>query len=215
MVVGPKEPEYEECLDPTITTTIPTPTTSPTTTAATTTTTSPTNTPATTPTTTTITTTTTSTTTTTTTTIATTTISTTTTTIATTSTTNSPPTTTTRLLVVTGEFSNQDYNDRFKSEIIDLENEDIVCDDFMNAPYSMRLGTGGFANGHPIICGGYDGVKQLNDCFALEPNGIGYTHMEYARNIAASIAYNNKVLLVLSKIFQSKIAKKLNLFSAY
>ena len=75
----------------------------------------------------------------------------------------------------------------------------------MNAPYLMRLGTGGFANGHPIICGGYDGVKQLNDCFALEPNGIGYTHMEYARNIAASIAYNNKVIkCVLNFPFSSK-----------
>lgn len=119
------------------------------------------------------------------------------TTTTTTSTSKPPPTASTRLLVITGEYANQDYNDRFKSEIIDLENEDIVCDDFMNAPYLMRLGTGGFANGHPIICGGYDGVKQLNDCFALEPNGIGYTHMEYARNIAASIAYNNKVIKCL------------------
>ena len=148
------------------------------------------------------------TTTTTTTTISTTTTSATTTTITTTSTTKPPPTASTRLLVVTGEVTNlQGYDNRFKSEIIDLENEDIVCDDFMNAPYFMRLGTGGFANGHPIICGGYDMVisEQLSDCFALEPNGIGYTHMEYARNIAASIAYNNKVIkCVLNFPFSSK-----------
>ena len=55
----------------------------------------------------------------------------------------------------------------------------------------MSLGTGGFVNGHPLICSGFDGNKQLNICFVLGQNDI--LTLEYARSIAASIAFNNKV----------------------
>ena len=106
-----------------------------------------------------------------------------------------PPTSSTKLLVVTGQFDDQYYNDGLKSEIIDLENENSVCEDLSNAPYVMSLGTGGFVNGHPLICGGFDGNKQLNICFVLGQNDI--LTLEYARSIAASIAFNNKVSFII------------------
>ena len=110
-----------------------------------------------------------------------------------------PPTSSTKLLVVTGQFDDQYYNDGLKSEIIDLENENSVCEDLSNAPYVMSLGTGGFVNGHPLICGGFDGNKQLNICFVLGQNDI--LTLEYARSIAASIAFNNKVsFFIFSKL---------------
>ena len=93
--------------------------------------------------------------------------------------------------MVTGGFEDQYYNDGLKSEIIDLENENLVCEDISNAPYVMSLGTGGFVNGHPVICGGFDGYKQLNICFVLGQNDI--LTLEYARSVASSIAFNNRV----------------------
>ena len=97
----------------------------------------------------------------------------------------------TKLLVVTGDFDDQYYNDGLKSEIIDLENANLVCEDLSNAPYVMSLGTGGFVNGNPVICGGFDGNKQLDICFVLGQNDI--LELEYARSIASSIVFDNKV----------------------
>ena len=102
-----------------------------------------------------------------------------------------PPTSSTKLLVVTGGFDDQYYNDGLKSEIIDLENENLVCEDLSNAPYVISYGTGGFVNNNPVICGGFDGSKQLNICFVLGQNDI--LTLEYARSVAASIVFNNKV----------------------
>ena len=92
---------------------------------------------------------------------------------------------------MTGGFDDQYYNDGLKSEIIDLENENLVCEDLSNAPYVISYGTGGFVNNNPVICGGFDGSKQLNICFVLGQNDI--LTLEYARSVAASIVFNNKV----------------------
>ena len=92
-----------------------------------------------------------------------------------------------KLLVVTG-FP---YENGSHAEVIDLENEDSICQELSNAPYEMDGGTGGFLQNEVLICGGFSDNHPLNKCWMLNQNRT--ISMKYERRWASSIVINNKV----------------------
>ena len=89
-------------------------------------------------------------------------------------------------MVITG----YPHENGIHSEVVDLINEDSICEDLTNAPYQMNVGTGGLVNSKPLVCGGsYNG--DLNKCFILGENKTIY--MAHERNHLSSIVINDKV----------------------
>ena len=63
-----------------------------------------------------------------------------------------------------------------KTEIIDLENPDNVCDNIADYPIEMASGFGGLLNGNmPLICSGFNpdvGGYSLDECHVLGQEGV-------------------------------------------
>ena len=83
------------------------------------------------------------------------------------------------------------------SEVIDIQNEDLICTDLNDAPYEMERGTGGFIENHlnyVLICGGEEKPEgDTNKCWSKTLN-IGKKQtftMKYKRNYASSIIINS------------------------
>ena len=62
------------------------------------------------------------------------------------------------------------YENGLHSEVIDIGNEDIECNELEMVPYPIQGAAGGLVGGKPMICGGYSenlctGVS--NKCFIL------------------------------------------------
>ena len=86
-----------------------------------------------------------------------------------------------KLLVTTG--------DRIENEVIDLLDENSVCDDLLESPYGTRAAIGGLINGiDPIVCGGYG---NANECFIIGTNE--QIQLNHARGDGSGIVVNNKV----------------------
>ena len=107
---------------------------------------------------------------------------------------------TAKLLVVTG----YPYENGIHSEVIDLEHEDLTCQELANAPYQMDDGTGGFVQNDVMICGGYDGNDHppdypiLNKCWILGQNKS--ISMEYERDRPSGTVINDRVSHTMSEL---------------
>ena len=93
-----------------------------------------------------------------------------------------------KLLVTTGyEFENGR-----KSEILDLLNPDVVCEDLNDFRYDVRYATGGIIDNDTIIvCGGEDSSGyKLDSCSSLDGSvqDLKLIHPRYA---SSSIVYND------------------------
>ena len=71
-----------------------------------------------------------------------------------------------KILVSTGS----PWSSRKTSEIINLDNEILICQDvedypFLNYPISNAIGTN--MDSFPVICGGLDGITSVNQCHRL------------------------------------------------
>ena len=73
-----------------------------------------------------------------------------------------------KILVVTGN----PRSDCTKSEVISLDNENEICQDFPDFPKEIERAVGGLFFESPLICGGafYDGHHSSNECQVLNTN---------------------------------------------
>ena len=95
---------------------------------------------------------------------------------------------TAKLLVTTGTFMDT-YDNGLHSEVIDIDNEFMICDELASAAYPMKGGAGGLVKGKPIICGGFyeDPLNGgFNKCFILGENQSKI--MEHQRAYPAGIS---------------------------
>ena len=103
------------------------------------------------------------------------------------------PAVTGKLLVTTGDA----YENGIKSEVIDVLNDDTICEDLPDAPRELGWGQGGMINGSPMVCGGIcygcgdDGKNEIKTCFFLGQNKT--VQMKHFRDGSASIAVNHTV----------------------
>ena len=71
-------------------------------------------------------------------------------------------------MVTTGWY-NGDYIR--SSEIIDLNNPSVTCQQWPDYPIGVHFGVGGYINDSVIICGGYSNNGDVIDkCFKMEPS---------------------------------------------
>ena len=91
-------------------------------------------------------------------------------------------------MVVTGT----PYEIGIHSQVIDLEDEDISCEELTKSPYGLHGGTGGFVQNKVLVCGGYESENLFNKCWILNAEQTIIT-MEYARYGTSSIIINDKV----------------------
>ena len=87
------------------------------------------------------------------------------------------------------------YENGLHSEVIDIHNEDIECNELEKVPYPIQGAAGGLVSGKPMICGGYSEdlfTGASNKCFILGENKP--IIMEHQRAYPASISISsNKV----------------------
>ena len=93
-----------------------------------------------------------------------------------------------KLLVTTGSYKDS-YENGFYSEVIDIDNENMRCNQLPNSAYPVQGAAGGLVGGKPMICGGFYETPLTggsNKCFIL-----GETHpiiMESERSYPSSIS---------------------------
>ena len=78
------------------------------------------------------------------------------------------------------------------SEVIDLYNENIICQYMAYVPHKIVEGTGGLVKGKPFICGGYEN-EDSNKCWILALGKWKIITMAYERVGASSIVIQDKV----------------------
>jgi hypothetical protein len=86
-----------------------------------------------------------------------------------------------------------------KMEIIDLSDPTNVCQPSFLADYPfdrVEGASGGLlTNNNALICGGWDNTERLDDCFAINENGIKKpTRLTKPRSYAASVVWNSTTL---------------------
>jgi hypothetical protein len=99
----------------------------------------------------------------------------------------------TKVLVTTGY-----YEGSKKIEIIDMDDPTNVCQPSFMAEYPMdrvQGASGGLlTNNNALICGGW-GSETLDDCFAINENGItNGSRLTQPRSSAASVVWNSTTL---------------------
>ena len=65
------------------------------------------------------------------------------------------------------------YENGLHSEVIDIDNEDIECDELANAIFPVQGAAGGLVSGKPLICGGFNEnplTGGSNKCFIIGEN---------------------------------------------
>ena len=81
----------------------------------------------------------------------------------------------------------------YQTQIIDLLDENAICDELPNHPFETGGGaTGGLLkNKLPMICGGWDGEDYVNQCFIIGQPGL--IPMSEQKIYSSSIVINGKV----------------------
>ena len=95
------------------------------------------------------------------------------------------------------------YENGLHSEVIDIGNDDIECNELEKVPYPVQGATGGLVSGKPIICGGFNGnplTGGSKNCFILgEDQPIT---MAYERSYPDSISISkDKVNYILYETY--------------
>ena len=96
------------------------------------------------------------------------------------------------------------YDNGLHSEVIDIDNEDIECNELAVAHYPIQGAAGGLVSGKPMICGGYseDLFTGASDkCFILGENKP--IIMEHQRAYPASISISSTQVARNSKMILS------------
>ena len=116
-----------------------------------------------------------------------------------------------KLLVTTGlPFENGRH-----SEVIDIFNEDTICDDLQNSPYNNKGAVGGLIHENiPLVCGGWNGNNvKYNQCYDLVQNTL--ITMNKIRFYSSSIVVNNKVSKSEKKVCEYSILLILKKFQKF
>ena len=88
------------------------------------------------------------------------------------------------------------------SEVIDVLNEKVICEDLSKAPWGVGRATGGLINGTPLICsGGWN-----KGCFTVgKSQNIKFPNiMNHHRSPTTSLVVGDKVSPILVNIYLSK-----------
>ena len=87
------------------------------------------------------------------------------------------------------------YENGLHSEVIDIENQNIQCEELPNSVQPVEGAAGGLVSGKPVICGGFSEdpfTGASNKCFILGENQP--IIMEHERSYSTSISISsNKV----------------------
>ena len=95
-----------------------------------------------------------------------------------------------KFLVSTG------YTSWRTTEIIDLSNEEVTCQDLENYPLDIAEGVGLNIGSFPVICGGFDGSGSINQCYQLdEGEWKEFATMNSRRAGAAGILHGNSFMV--------------------
>jgi hypothetical protein len=96
-----------------------------------------------------------------------------------------------------------------KMEIIDLDDPTNVCQPSFLAdyPFDEVIGASGglLTNNNALICGGWDndGSERLDDCFAINENGIkNGSRLRQPRSHAASVVWNSTTLWLTAGLLE-------------
>ena len=96
-----------------------------------------------------------------------------------------------------------DLNRNNPTEVINLDDEDVTCQDLEDFPISLDSGIGGNLGSSPVICGGQNTshTKAIHDeidtCFKLIRGNYNWLHwepfttMSEKRAVAAGVVYQN------------------------
>ena len=100
-----------------------------------------------------------------------------------------------KLLVVTGDRH---------TEIIDLLNTDITCDNPPDYPYQVTQATGGLISNLPLVCGGntYDG-SYISKCFVIGSYNTDEIELIHPRQASASLSLDDTLWITGSLTFSA------------
>ena len=96
-----------------------------------------------------------------------------------------------KLLVTSGYPVNQGIH----TEIIDLINPDIKCDNLQDLPIELDLAFGGLLENRPIICGGHSNLTYETNCFEIGTNEI-IAELNQPRCCGANMVLNEETFWI-------------------
>ena len=117
----------------------------------------------------------------------------------------------TKILVSTG----RPRSSATKTEIINLDNESLTCQDLEDFPLAIQGAVGSNTGSFPVICGGWDGSESVKQCHRLESvrwqhianltQGYKYIWFALIRQYIFNfvLVCSLKILFILSKVSQS------------
>ena len=88
---------------------------------------------------------------------------------------------------MTTGFIGDDQETARTSEVIDLSNPNISCNNLENAPSQRWASVGGVLNGRPLICGGFNPPFSFQDCFYVQGDPNQNISMIQKRSFASSV----------------------------
>jgi len=99
-----------------------------------------------------------------------------------------------RILVTTGYIGDEGQENGRTSEVIDMVNPNITCNNLESAPNGRWASVGGLVNRRPLICGGFNGTHSFKDCFSVQGNGINHQNisMTQTRSFATSVVLTDQ-----------------------
>ena len=96
------------------------------------------------------------------------------------------------ILIASGDSS----SGHIKSEIINLNSDDLTCSDFDDYPLDIEGAVGGTLNSSPVICGGYSSDTNLptDKCYAIiDGKWQEFATMTEPRAYATAIVYQESL----------------------
>ena len=98
----------------------------------------------------------------------------------------------TKILVSTG----RPRSSATKTEIINLDNESLTCQDLEDFPLAIQGAVGSNTGSFPVICGGWDGSESVKQCHRLESGRWQhFATMNSSRYGAAGIVLGNSLMV--------------------
>jgi hypothetical protein len=98
----------------------------------------------------------------------------------------------TKILVSTGN----PRSFAIKTEIINLDNDNLTCQDLEDYPLEIRSGVGSIIGSFPAICGGHGSGSSLNQCYRLVAGEWQqFATMNSRRYGAAGIVLGNSLMV--------------------
>ena len=101
---------------------------------------------------------------------------------------------TAKILVTTGYDSNGDYIT--SSEVIDLLNPNVTCQDWPDYPIGVRGAIGGFLDESVLACGGYSNDGVTDRCFKLDQSKVSeIPGLKVGSRLSAGGIINHKMII--------------------